>query len=49
MAAAKITATSLTRRFGEVTAVDDVDLEIGDGRWSAFSGRAGAARPRCYG
>ena len=39
-----ITATGLTRRFGELTAVDAVDLSIASGTLYGFLGRNGAGK-----
>ena len=39
-----ITATGLTRRFGELTAVDSVDLSIAPGTLYGFLGRNGAGK-----
>jgi iron(III) transport system ATP-binding protein len=44
MAAAKITASSLTRRFGDVVAVDDVDFEIADGEVVSLLGPSGCGK-----
>ena len=39
-----ITATGLTRRFGDLTAVDAVDLSIAPGTLYGFLGRNGAGK-----
>ena len=39
-----IAATGLTRRFGDLTAVDAVDLSIAPGTLYGFLGRNGAGR-----
>ena len=34
----------ITKRFGDVTAVDDIDLEIGDGEFFALLGPSGCGK-----
>lgn len=37
----------LSKNFGNVTAVDGLDLDIADGEFFAMLGPSGSGRPRC--
>ena len=48
MSATPIEARGLVKRYGDVTAVDEVDLTVGAGEVYGYLGPNGAARrPRC--